>query len=649
MGVSMNNEKQSGAKNLKECDLVMKGGLTSGVVYPETIIELSKTYRLRNIGGTSAGAIAMVIAAAAEYRRQMNPGKNSNEGFKAIRKLSEDLAANLRSFFQPTEKLRPLFEYLLSTLEDSKKPKSQQKKWWQIILPHYGFVLRGLKWRALLDAGCFSFVAGYFMWEHQYKNVAITVLCAALLAIIGLAVGVSKVCGRINEDIATNLPDNHFGVCTGLSQDPAKPAITDWMAAQIDRIAFGATRPIGSKPLLVSDLKKAGINIAAMTTDLSSRRPYQLPFSRSEHYFKESEFRDFLPKYIVDYLVEQGEQYNQNKYQKTINGDSNPISYEAFLRTIIYPKHPKGYYNLAVGGAMPVLLVVRLSLSFPGLFSAMPLYRVDYTLNNSSDNPQQKLCLFSDGGISSNFPVHFFDSILPRRPTFGISMGTHYIARTDDINKRVFFPFKTRYGGLPPVYDIGGLTNFFSSIVNTAKDWQDNLQSELPGNYDRIVEIRLDENEGGLNLDMPPHITHNLIRYGKEAGVKLTTKFDGTKHRYYRMVSALPSLEKTVMNFHTVFNSSKWAGIDDVTWPYIITDYDANIHKPKKEWRKDPLLKFADDISLIGSIALKRKDAKNLLAISEYELSSTGKKNKLPFINAGLRIIASPDFKRRPK
>src|SRR5467141_4181901 len=48
----------------KNCDLVMKGGVTSGVVYPKAIFELSKEYRFSSIGGTSAGAIAAVATAA---------------------------------------------------------------------------------------------------------------------------------------------------------------------------------------------------------------------------------------------------------------------------------------------------------------------------------------------------------------------------------------------------------------------------------------------------------------------------------------------------------------------------------------------------------------------------------------------------------
>jgi hypothetical protein len=37
----------------KSCDLVMKGGITSGVVYPMAVVELAKEYRFECIGGTS--------------------------------------------------------------------------------------------------------------------------------------------------------------------------------------------------------------------------------------------------------------------------------------------------------------------------------------------------------------------------------------------------------------------------------------------------------------------------------------------------------------------------------------------------------------------------------------------------------------------
>src|SRR5438874_11437292 len=58
----------------QECGIVMKGGITSGVVYPLAACELAKSYRFRRVGGTSAGAIAAAATAAAEYGRWRGTG-----------------------------------------------------------------------------------------------------------------------------------------------------------------------------------------------------------------------------------------------------------------------------------------------------------------------------------------------------------------------------------------------------------------------------------------------------------------------------------------------------------------------------------------------------------------------------------------------
>jgi hypothetical protein len=39
----------------KECDIVMKGGITSGVVYPAAVLELKENYRFVNVGGAPRG------------------------------------------------------------------------------------------------------------------------------------------------------------------------------------------------------------------------------------------------------------------------------------------------------------------------------------------------------------------------------------------------------------------------------------------------------------------------------------------------------------------------------------------------------------------------------------------------------------------
>ncbi len=87
------------ATGLKDCDIIMKGGITSGVVYPRAILRMSEHYRFRSIGGTSAGAIAAVITAAAEYNRD-------GGGYDTIAKIPGEVQSKLQTLFQPAPPLR---------------------------------------------------------------------------------------------------------------------------------------------------------------------------------------------------------------------------------------------------------------------------------------------------------------------------------------------------------------------------------------------------------------------------------------------------------------------------------------------------------------------------------------------------------------
>lgn len=94
------------------CDIVMKGGITSGVVYPLALTSLAKKYRFSNIGGTSAGAIAVAAAAAAEYGRLSDKG-----GFLRLSTVPDEVGPHLKSLFQPTPALKPLFDIFVAVLE----------------------------------------------------------------------------------------------------------------------------------------------------------------------------------------------------------------------------------------------------------------------------------------------------------------------------------------------------------------------------------------------------------------------------------------------------------------------------------------------------------------------------------------------------
>ena len=93
------------------CDVVMKGGITSGVVYPHALCELARTYRFVDVGGTSAGAIAAAAAAAAEHGRD-------SDGFAKLAELPAWIGGdgNLFRLFQPQGGTTPFFRLFTAGL-----------------------------------------------------------------------------------------------------------------------------------------------------------------------------------------------------------------------------------------------------------------------------------------------------------------------------------------------------------------------------------------------------------------------------------------------------------------------------------------------------------------------------------------------------
>lgn len=110
----------------KYCDIIMKGGITSGVVYPKAISELAKTYCFQSIGGASAGALAAAATAAAERGR-----KKGLDSFGELDKLPDELGkplfeagpSRLFSLFKPATAAQPVFNTAIAFLgADEGKP-----------------------------------------------------------------------------------------------------------------------------------------------------------------------------------------------------------------------------------------------------------------------------------------------------------------------------------------------------------------------------------------------------------------------------------------------------------------------------------------------------------------------------------------------
>jgi len=104
----------TGYENLNQCDIVMKGGVTSGVVYPQVAVELSETYRFRQVGGSSAGAIAAVMVATAELgRRRWINGESDKDPFVELNCMPADLGSELSTLFQPSVGTKVPFEAIM--------------------------------------------------------------------------------------------------------------------------------------------------------------------------------------------------------------------------------------------------------------------------------------------------------------------------------------------------------------------------------------------------------------------------------------------------------------------------------------------------------------------------------------------------------
>lgn len=584
---------------MRDCDLIMKGGITSGVVYPHAITEITKHYRLRAIGGTSAGAIAAVIAAAAEFRRQTAGG--TMEGFDAIERTAEMLGHDLDAFFQPSSNLAAPFEILRKGASGN----GTGSLVWTVLS-----VYRGRVFVAVLTGGAPALLAAI---TNAWGFMFFCLLCIPILLVVLIGF-------ELRDIISNRLPKADFGLCTGKTQPGFHtPAITDWIADQIDHVAG---RPTGDSdpPLTVGDLKTVGIEVATMTTDLSTQRPYRLPMEERRFRVRKSEMARLFSNRIVDYIC------TDDRFRPPLHKDD-----------------PSDLYELPVGDEFPLVLVARMSLSFPGLISAVPLWRVDYDApsDENGKKPMARL-VFSDGGICSNFPIHFFDSPLPSRPTFGIKLGPYDKTLHDE---RVDLPLNAREVQRLRVGKIDGVAGFLSAILNTAKDWNDTLQSQLPGYSERIVEIRLEDKEGGMNFTMDSDDVARLQGFGREAGERLVETFsndahDGfDQHRFNRAVSFLPSVEDVLIQFATGYESrpDQTAKSYDEVIRHLNTRVATGITQKERAEIFAPLM---EELARIGADLRSARDDPNRTSVAE-----TG----TPAMDANLRLTAEAGPAPRPK
>jgi hypothetical protein len=94
--------------------------------------------------------------------------------------------------------------------------------------------------------------------------------------------------------------------------------------------------------------------------------------------------------------------------------------------------------------------------------------------------------------------------------------------------------------------EISTLPNFISSILNTMQYWADNAQSALPGYRDRVAEVHLHPNEGGMNLEMDAATVAIVAEKGRHAAEALLQGFDFDRHRWTRYLISMGRVQDAV-------------------------------------------------------------------------------------------------------
>ena len=72
----------------------------------------------------------------------------------------------------------------------------------------------------------------------------------------------------------------------------------------------------------------------------------------------------------------------------------------------------------------------------------------------------------------------------------------------------------------------GRFGGFVTAIVRTMQNWNDNSLARMPGVRDRIAHVRLEKNEGGMNLAMDSATIGKVCERGELAAQYLLKRFD---------------------------------------------------------------------------------------------------------------------------
>lgn len=473
------------------CDLVLKGGVINGVAYPGFLMEVARRFHFHALGGTSVGAVAACLAAAAEYRRRFGQLSGFNEGLRELpRELGQAMGSDgrmtrLHSLFQTDASVLPLFNLILDVIEAISKPEAppanpaqsttQPSPPDQQATSLQRFFSLYRRWQPLLNLH-FPPSMGLF-WCLLYVVLFLAAFSQSL-ALVGIGACVLVITGVYGRYIVPLLSLWHtlvrlgklegFGFCSGMrSANSPNQGITEWLHQGIQDMA-GVHY---ASPLTFEDLWQApcgpkdatgqadehSIHLFTITTCLSQGRAYKLPSMdpTARLFFRLSEFKKLFPAEVIAHL---------RRVSVPVDVSTDPVlmrysEREDYLcmgthtytprevtdlqaklhknRSAVIAKltqaeqaqaHPDPDIRELPGAQLPIVVAARMSLSVPILFQAVPLLGFD--LQTPAEDMTLQRLWFTDGGLISNFPIHIFDQALPRWPSFGVQIEEEGRQRT---------------------------------------------------------------------------------------------------------------------------------------------------------------------------------------------------------------------------
>lgn len=558
----------------RPCDLVLKGGIASGIVYPDAVRKLATEFHFMGIAGTSAGAIVASIAAAAEYRRRKD---GSTAGYEVLDHATKELMqpGKMLELFAPDASTHRGFQPLKRSLDGSGKLRTAIWLISRVLLRH--------GWLPLL---VFLITAGLS------SALGMDALCGFALSSAGTLLALTVFLGSLLIALLRNgraWKNNNYGFCSGTGKGVQRspghlPPLSHWLHLKIQEAAgLPLDEPLTFKQLHEAPppkclSHKAGvegfrsIDFRAITTCLTMARPFEFPLNTNMFAYRTEDLELVFPEDVTRYLDRRSDAYveRRRKAKKKPHWQSSRSCAK------------EGTKPLPPSKELPIVMAARMSLSFPGLLSMVKLWIRDYGGKPKASSGKRRMqpLWFSDGGITSNLPISRFDSALCNWPTLAINLLYHretdrmvdgadrgqqvYLPKiADSGNPSILYPWVERKGLFTAVQ------GWFMGMFTSAQVWSDNNFVQMRSSRERIVEVWLTQKEGGTNLNMDLGDMEDLLDRGVKAAELLIERFADAPHqdvgraieanswdqyRWLRLRAAASALSDTLRQFAGSFD-----------------------------------------------------------------------------------------------